>query len=59
MKSLSRRKAAAYLGCAPATLASYEAKGLAPTHFRIAGTIRYTVDALDSWRASHMIGGAS
>lgn len=59
MKSLSRRKAAAYLGCAPATLASYEARGIAPKHFRVGATIRYTVDALDSWRTAHTVGGAS
>lgn len=59
MKSLSRRQAAAYLGCAPATLASYEAKGIAPRHFRISGTIRYSVPDLDSWRAAHMNGGAA
>jgi hypothetical protein len=61
MKLLSRRKAAAYLGCAPATLASYEAKGIAPRHFRVSGTstIRYSVSDLDIWRVAHMNGGAA
>lgn len=59
MKTLSRRQAAAYLGCAPATLASYESKGVAPAYFRLGTTIRYSVTDLDAWRAAHLIGGAS
>lgn len=58
MKSLSRRKAAAYLGCAPNTLASYEARGLAPTHMRIGSTIRYALADLDAWREAHKNGVA-
>ena len=56
MKLLSRRRAAAYLGCAPATLASYEARGIAPKHFRLGLTIGYDVSDLDAWRASHTRG---
>ena len=58
MKLLSRRKAAAHLGCAPATLASYEARGIAPRHFRLGLTIGYSVSDLDAWRAAHMRGAA-
>lgn len=58
MKLLSRRKAAAYLGCAPATLASYEAKGVAPKHFRLGLTIGYSAEDLDAWRVAHMRGAA-
>lgn len=57
MKPLSRRKAASYLGFAPNTLKSYEAKGIAPTHMRIGGTIRYDVRVLDAWRSARMVGG--
>jgi hypothetical protein len=58
MKSLSRRAAAAYLGFAPNTLKSYEAKGLAPAHSRISNTIRYSLADLDAWREAHKVGGA-
>ncbi|RKE70655.1 hypothetical protein DFP91_2896 [Pseudorhodoplanes sinuspersici] len=58
MKPLSRRKAAAYLGFAPNTLKSYEAKGAAPTHMRIGSTIRYALADLDAWREAHKAGGA-
>lgn len=56
MKPLSRRKAAAYLGFAPNTLKNYEAKGIAPMHMRVAGTVRYEISALDEWRSQRMIG---
>ena len=50
MKSLSRRKAAAYLGFSPNTLKSYEVAGIAPAHMRVANTVRYSLMDLDAWR---------
>lgn len=59
MKPLSRRKAAAYLGFSPNTLAAYEVKGLAPTHLRVGSTVRYEIAALNAWREARKAGGAS
>ena len=55
MKSLSRRRAAARLGIAPSTLATLEAKGIAPTHTRIGSVSRYAPEALDEYLASRTV----
>ncbi|WP_425991071.1 helix-turn-helix transcriptional regulator [Afipia sp. DC4300-2b1] len=57
-KPLSRRKAAAYLGFAPSTLANYAARGIGPAHLRVGGSCRYMKADLDAWLDAHRTGGA-
>jgi hypothetical protein len=58
MKPLSRNKAAQRIGIAPATLASYERRGIAPAHTRLHGKVLYSVEAIDSWLAARTGGVA-
>lgn len=48
---LDRKNAAAYLGCAPKTLAEWRCRGQGPRCVRVGGRVFYYQSDLDAWVA--------